>query len=48
MHLTETASHCVSGLNSLCALCIFRCLYAQILFKLYQLCHFMEKKENAS
>lgn len=31
MHLTETASHCISGLNSLCAPYIFRCLYVQIL-----------------
>lgn len=30
MHLTEAASHCVSGLNSLCeAECIFRCLCTQ-------------------
>lgn len=30
MHLTEAASHCVSGLNSLCeAECIFRCVCTQ-------------------
>ena len=44
MHLTEAASHCVSGLNSLRALYIFRCLYAEN-SELYQLCHFMEMKE---